>query len=154
MSLLIIKAKPNPIGKDRIGRIFTPASQLAAEWVDFQNIGTKDADLTGVSMYHLAYLQNGSTEWELVMEFSGTLQPKKIVRVHSGDPISLDQMNLEDRNGADYHLFTRKNYIWNNKKIDKPTLWHQRRKEYLDKTEYSAPVVEGKILERVNDKLV
>src|SRR5690349_3077345 len=154
MSLLITKAKPNPIGKDRIGRTYTPPVQLAAEWVDFQNNGTRAVDLAGVEMYHLAYLQNGSVEWELVIDFIGMLQPQGIVRVHSGDPISLDQMNPEDRNGADFHLFTHKDYIWNNKKVDKPSLWYKPRKEWLDQTEYSAPVTEGKILKRVNDKLV
>ena len=41
---LIIKAKPNPAGKDRVSGI-TPKKQLAAEWVDFKNIGDESFGL-------------------------------------------------------------------------------------------------------------
>lgn len=154
MSLLITKAKPNPAGKDRIGRFFTLTTQLAAEWVDFQNVTQTPINLDGVQMYHLAYLSNGFTEWELAMDFSGTLPRGEIIRVHSGNPISIIQMNPEDRDGANYHLFTGKNYIWNNNKVDEPSLWYKPSKQWVDQTKYDTPVSEGRILIRINDKLI
>jgi hypothetical protein len=154
MSLLITKAKPNPAGKDRVGQFFTPATQLAAEWVDFQNITATPINITGVQMYHLAYLQNGSTEWELAIELSGTIQSGEIVRVHSGNPIPLAQMNYEDQTGANYHVFTGKNYIWNNHRIDRPGLWYKPNRQWIDQTDYDAPVGEGRILQRINKKLI
>ena len=154
MNLLITKAKPNPLGKDRIGRTFTPAVQLAAEWVDFQNIARTPINLSGTQMYHIAYLPNGTTEWELVIELSGTIQPGEIVRVHSGNPLALNQMNYPDAIGATYHVFTGKNYVWNNNKLDKPYLWYKPTKQGIDQTYYDAYVIEGKILQRVNDKLI
>ncbi len=154
MSLLLTKAKPNPAGKDRLGRIFTPVAQFAAEWVDFQNTTKSPININEVQMYHIEYLQNGSTEWELVTDLSGTLPAGEIVRVHSGNPIPLTQMNYEDRIGANYHVFTGKNYVWNNNRIDKPSLWYKPMKQWLDQADYDAPVGEGRILNRVNQKLI
>jgi hypothetical protein len=153
MDLLIIKAKPNPSGKDRGAGAFTPAAQLAAEWVDFQNTTQGSLDLSGVQLYHWAYV-NGKGEWQIAMDFNGILKSKEIVRVHSGGKISLEQMYYEDRIGAHYHLFTGKNYIWNNDKKDYPGLWYEPKEQWLDKTEYDAYPIEGKILQRYNDKLI
>lgn len=154
MNLLITKAKPNPSGKDRVGRAFTPAVQLAAEWVDFQNIASTAINLNGTQMYHVAYLPNGTTEWELVIELSGTIQPREIVRIHSGNPMPLTQMNFQDTIGANYHVFTKKDYIWNNDKIDRPYLWYKPTQQKIDLTYYDAWPTEGKILQRINDKLI
>jgi hypothetical protein len=41
----------------------TPA-QLGAEWVQFENNGQYNVDLTGVGLYHYAYDRNGNPEWE------------------------------------------------------------------------------------------
>lgn len=154
MSLLIIKAKPNPTGKDRTRSGYTPATQLAAEWVDFKNMGESSADLRHVDLYHLAYLSNGATKWEIVTDFQGILQPNKVVRVHSGNPIPIDQMNYEDRIGVDYHIFSGKNYVWNNNQSDYPGLWYKPSNQWLDKTEYNAYPQEGKILQRYGNKLI
>jgi hypothetical protein len=84
-SLRIIRAKPNPSGKDRSGGYIRPA-QLAAEWVDFQNDGDESCSLDGITLYHLAF-QYGCRDpkWDKVMAFTGPLPPGKIVRVHSGE---------------------------------------------------------------------
>lgn len=154
MSLLITKAKPNPLGKDRTGRIFTPAVQLAGEWVDFQNTTRTALNLNGTQMYHVAYLPNGTTEWQLIIELSGTIQSGEIVRIHSGNPLALNQMNNIDAVGAHYHVFTGKNYVWNNNKLDRPYLWYKPTKQPIDQTYYDAYPIEGKILQRINNKLV
>lgn len=154
MSLLIIKAKPNPAGKDRIGTTFTPAAQLAGEWVDFKNMGYRAIDLAGVEMYHWAYLTPTTGEWKLVTNFHGVLQPGQVIRVHSGNPIPLYQMHSVDQVGANFHLFSGKNYIWNNSKKDFPRLWYKPTSQWLDQTEYSAYPGEGRILNRVNSQLI
>lgn len=152
MSLKIIKAKPNPAGKDRIGN-FTPQAQLAGEWVDIKNTGQQEMNLGNIRLYHYAYRPNGN-EWEIVRYFSEILPPGKIIRVHSGKEISPGLMRIEDFVGADYHVFSDKNYVWNNDKKDYPRIWNAATKQWLDKTYYDAFPPEGKILQRVNNKLI
>src|SRR5947208_7764207 len=113
-SLQIIKAKPNPTGKDRY-RSFIPPRQLAAEWVDFKNDGNERYPLGGISLHHIAFQPScRDGKWREVMTFKGELESGKIVRIHSGNQIPLSDMNVEDTLGADFHLFTGLNYIWNN----------------------------------------
>jgi hypothetical protein len=150
--LRIIKAKRNPRGKDRYGS-YTPPAQLAAEWVDFENNGNEKYMLTDIALHHIAYqlfCRNG--KWDQVMSFTGLLDPTKIVRVHSGTKISLTDMQLEDITGADFHLFTGKNYIWNNDCGDSAGLWNGV--AWIDKASYDPNPPEGRILRRVGDKLV
>ena len=150
--LQIVKAKPNPMGKDRTqGQ--TPKKQLAAEWVDFKNGGDESYDLQSVSLQHIAY-QPGCRDgkWAQVMTFKGFLKPGEVVRVHSGSEIPPSEMYPEDATGATYHLFTGKNYIWNNDCGDTAGLWDG--KVWIDKASYDPYPVEGKILLRQGDKLI
>lgn len=151
-SLRIIRAKPNPRGKDRAGT-YTPPVQLAAEWVDIQNDGNEPFPLEPIILCHLAY-QPGCREpkWEKMTPFTGTLQPGKIVRVHSGSAIPLTEMHPVDILGADHHIFTGRNYVWNNTCGDAPALWDGRM--YEDKAGYDPQPPEGVVLHRVGDKLV
>lgn len=153
-NLLITKAKPNPAGKDRIGRTLTPAIQLAAEWVDFQNISNISVKLDGTSLYHWAYTLGTNGEWKLVTNLSGILKSGEIVRVHSGNPIPIWQMRQEDQIGANYHIFSNQNYVWNNDKADFPSLWYVPTRQWVDQTSYDAYPMEGKILQRINSKLI
>jgi hypothetical protein len=152
-SLRIIRIKPNPSGKDRVGR-YIPAAQLAAEWVDFQNDGTEPFLLDGIALYHLAYQpQCRDPRWETVQTFSGTLQPQKIVRVHSGEKLITDQMYPEDVAGVDHHVFTgRRIYVWNNDCGDSAALYNG--KAFEDQASYDPYPPEGVILHRQGDKLV
>lgn len=152
MSLKIIKAKPNPAGKDRI-KNFALQTQLAGEWVDIQNNGNSPVDLTNVELYHWAYKQP-EDGWGLVMNFSGELPAGEIMRIHSSGKIPIEQLALIDKQGAEYHLFSGSGYVWNNDKEDKPTLWDKKIEKYIDVTSYDAYPPEGKVLKRVNSKLV
>jgi hypothetical protein len=155
MSLQIIKAKPNPAGKDRIGRTLTPQIQLAGEWVDIKNITMQTLNMSGVELYHLSYDSNTQkSEWQKAIGFSGSLKSGGIIRIHSGKEIPLNQMMPVDVTGADYHFFTDKNYIWNNTMPDKPSIWYASTKQWIDRTFYDAYPPDGKILVRVADKLV
>lgn len=152
MGLIVIKAKPNPAGKDRLGNQ-APQQQLAGEWVDISNSGNLSEDLTNIQLYHWAY-QYPEPKWELVIKFSGALPAGESMRVHSGGKIPLDQLLAVDRQGADHHLFSGKGYVWNNDEEDKPTLWNAKTEKYVDKTTYDANPPEGKVLQRLGQKLV
>ena len=157
----IIRAKPNPAGKDRT-RILVFPQKLAGEWIDIKNEGHFDVRLNGLQVYHLAY-KAIKEEMEMVKEFrfgslfqptQGILRPGKVLRIHSGGRIPITKLLLIDRIGADFHTFTGKNYIWNNDKKDVPAIWNPRTEKWEDETWYDANPPEGAILKRVNDKLI
>lgn len=148
----IYRAKPNPFGKDRVGGV-TPAKQLTGEWIDLKSIGDETINLGGLSLYHTAY-QPGCRDpkWEYVMPLSGSLLPGQVLRIHSGGELSTYQMNPEDGAGADRHLFTNLNYIWNNRCGDEAGIYDGQ--VFLDKAWYQANPPEGLVLFRQGDKLV
>ncbi len=151
-SLRIVRAKPNPAGKDRHGP-HTPPAQLAAEWVDFNNDGTEGFPLEPITLYHVAYQPScRDPKWDKLMTFKGTLAAGKTVRVHSGNELALNQMHPEDASGADHHLFTGRNYVWNNTCGDTAGLYNGQ--AFEDKATYDPYPPEGAILHRQGDKLV
>ena len=153
-NLQITRIKPNPTGKDRGSSGTTSQSQLAGEWVDFKNIGSTAVDLAGVDLYHLAYAP-GATQgrWDKIMTFSGNLLAGHTVRVHSGSgPESV--IKPEDRVSADHHLFTGRNYVWNNKQGDSPTLFDPANEQNIDQAYYDPYPPEGQVLVRMGNKLV
>lgn len=158
-ALLINQAKPNPSGKDRLGPI-VPSAQLAGEWVDFRNSGDEPYSLAGIELQHVAYTNaypNGV--WEKVYVFAQTdvLRAGKSVRVHSGGKIDLGTLAPVDRQGADYHVFSGKGYMWNNDKSDSPRLVRKTnafQSVEVDKATYRAYPQEGKILIRLGTVLI
>ena len=153
-TMWITRIKPTPAGKDRNQFAMTSASQLAAEWVDFKNIGSTSIDLRDVELYHVAYAP-GSNEghWAKVMSFEGILQAGRMVRVHSGSgPDSV--IRPEDRAGAEHHLFTGRNYVWNNRQGDIPTLFDTMLRQNVDQASYDSYPPEGQVLVRSGIKLV
>ena len=155
MKLTIIRAKPNPAGKDRPAQGGPSVAQLAAEWVDFRNDTGVDVALGGVSLWHLTYAPGRAPEWAQIMTFSGTLPAGRIVRVHSGMKRDVSVIRQEDRDGADYHAFTGDDaYVWNNKQGDTPLLFRAAEKSTIDKASYDPNPPEGLVLVRHGDKLV
>lgn len=152
-SLQTFRLKPNPAGKDK-NRSGASATQLAAEWVDLKNVSASNINLAGVRVCHVAYKANGTREWEDVQSFSsGLLSPGKVVRIHSGSgPESA--ISQADLAGADFHIFTHKNYIWNNDKSDCCGLFASGENVPFDTACYDGPPPEGVILVRAGDKLV
>lgn len=156
--LKIIKAKPNPLGKDKPLGLLMINKKLGAEWIDIKNVGSAPVFLKDIQIYHIAY-KDGKAEWEIAKDFSNLLLPALglptglTIRLHSGSgPVSI--LNPEDVAGVNRHYFTRKTYIWNNDKIDKPMIWDKTKKVIVDQTYYDTPVMDGKILVRINDKLI
>lgn len=153
-TLQITRIKPNPAGKDRSQTGGTSASQLAGEWVDFKNIGLTAVNLTGVDLYHLAYAPGATHgQWDKVTGFSGALPAGHTVRVHSGSGPD-NVIRPEDRAGAEYHVFTGRNYVWNNSQGDSPTLFDIGQKQNIDQASYDPYPPEGQILIRSGNKLV
>ena len=155
--LQVIKAKPNPAGKDRVPRLLTTQSRLGAEWIDIKNIGSVGHSLKNIQIYHVAYI-NGKAEWKLLKDFNSALLipalPSGIImRIHSGNG-PLSALLPEDVQGASRHYFTGKNYVWNNDKIDRPMIYDSNSKNIIDQTYYDSFPEDGRILERHNDKLI
>jgi len=152
--LTVSQAKPNPAGKDHYS-VDIPNYQLAGEWVDYKNSGITDLSLDNIELYHIAYTrEKPDGEWEKVMGFQGILKVGEVVRVHSGGKTPLANIRPIDIAGADYHLFTGKNYVWNNSKSDTAGLWDTTKEVWVDKARYYANPPEGKILKRYGDILV
>jgi len=155
--LQVIKAKPNPAGKDRLSRSIFLQTRLGAEWIDIKNMSASNYQLKNIQIYHVAY-KNNKAEWESLKIFYSsilnvTLPANSIMRIHSGSgPVNI--LNTEDKLGANLHYFTGKNYVWNNDKIDRPMIYDSKNDKIIDQTYYDAPVADGKILVRVNDKLI
>ena len=150
-----VRIKPNPAGKDRTKNGTASAAQLGGEWVDVQNVCSTSVKMDGVTLYHIAYTgpRKDKPEWEKVMTFNGTLKPAEVIRVHSGSgPESA--LKTENRTGATYHFFTRNNYVWNNDKADRSALWLTGQNQPFDQPWYEANPPEGKVLQRVGDKLI
>lgn len=152
-TLRTVRLKPNPPGKDRT-RYGASAVQLGAEWVDIQNVGRSPVDLAGVRLCHVAYSRSERTgRWEEVITFKGTLPASQVMRVHSGSG-PLNQLRQEDVQGADHHLFTGKNYVWNNAEGDCSGLFEAGQSSPFDRACYDPNPPDGAVLVRVGDKLV
>lgn len=158
----IIKAKPNPAGKDRSANGASHA-QLLGEWVDLKNIGHAAVN---VSTLHLAHREfddhcrptksNPTIYWD----GSGNeiLHPGKVLRVHTGHRSQMAQMNLSDAIGAELHSYAdRSNFVLNNKCGDEISVWWKTNagewtKE--DSASYDPNPREGSVLVRSGQKLV
>lgn len=155
MAILQVKRiKPNPAGKDRSQSGATSASQLAGEWVDLRNVGSGPVTLASVELYHLAYAP-GATQgrWDKVTGFTGNLPAGHTVRVHSGSgPDSV--IRPEDRAGAEHHMFSGSNYVWNNRQGDSPMLYNAALRQEIDRASYDPQPPEGQVLVRAGNKLV
>ena len=153
-NLQTVRLKPNPSGKDRTRRGGATATQLGGEWADIQNVCDKPVKLEGVALFHVAYSADGRTrQWEKIMDFKGILQPGQLMRIHAGSGGESVLLPV-DKAGANIHLFTGGNYVWNNDKADCAGLFMNGQSEPFDKAYYATNPPEGVILKRVGDKLV
>jgi hypothetical protein len=155
--LKTVQLKPNPAGKDRTRYGGMTAAQLAAEWVDLKNVGTKTIDVAGVIVKHVAY-SPGATQghWEKVLSFgTGHLAVGQVIRIHSGKDRGTDVIRPEDLAGATFHLFTGEDrYIWNNDKADCSSLWVPGQQDPFDEAWYAANPPEGVVLIRSGNNLI
>jgi hypothetical protein len=158
----IHRAKPNPVGKDKSGN--NPiASQLLGEWVDLKNTGDAAVDLSHLNLAHREFDDKCIAKAEPKIYWSGSrgviLQPSQIVRVHTGRRRDATLMNAVDQNGVHVHEYAESgSFVLNNKCGDTLSVWWQSdadKKWHLEDTaSYAANPSEGKLLQRVGDKLV
>lgn len=153
-TLQSVRLKPNPAGKDRTRRGGAATAQLGGEWVDIQNTGAAPVDLSGVTLYHVAY--SGACDagtWQPVMNFKGILGVGEVLRVHAGHgPVAA--LHAVDQQGANYHLFTgRDQYDWNNDRGDCAALFQAGQSDPFDRAWYDPNPPEGVILTRLGTRL-
>ncbi len=154
--LTVYRAKPNPVGKDKLGN-FSPNSQLNGEWVDIYNSSGRDLNMQGVELYdHIfsaPYLCRDEGKRPFFKFGSWTFPAGKVVRIHSGKSVPIDQLSAIDRNGADYHGFTEDGYVLNNACGDKIEIYNDR-SIFIDAASYRGGLPEGSILFRQASILV
>ncbi len=157
----ILRAKPNPAGKDSSHGRPIP-QQLLAEWADLKNTGDAAVRLSSL---HLANTQFGPAcqiHKQAQIYWTGpaslTLQPGETVRVHTGRESEAWLMNQEDRLGVQYHAFAnRGSFVLNNDCGDNLGVWWQAQDEKWhrdDAASYDPYPPEGQVLQRSGDKLV
>lgn len=160
LRIQIIRAKPNPLGRDRLGRT-VPSSQLAGEWIDIKNVGTEVYGFKSIVLEHVAYPPGFPYgQWERVIDLTpaGSLAVNQTLRVHSGGRIDLSLLHQVDIQGAELHIFTGKSYVWNNDRSDTARLMFYPASPNLpfcvDQAGYTLAPREGAILQRRGNLLV
>ena len=156
----IIRAKPNPSGKDVYASGAAREDQLLGEWVDLKNIGNTVISLPLVHLCHTEFNQSCSPTTKYQKYWSGNygelLEPGQIVRVHTGKRAYASLMNAEDRAGVSLHAYAdRGTFVLNNKCGDLISVWRDPKNwTIVDKAYYEPYPPEGAILKRSGDKLV
>lgn len=158
--LQIFRAKPNPVGKDKVGN--TPkAEQLLGEWVDIKNVGTESVPFRGMSLYHTIFDSRCGTAGEVRSYWEqtgdGVLPVGKILRIHTGRRADESVMLSEDKSGRDWFDFANEqNFVLNNRCGDRiRVVWPDSAgKIWKDEASYAPALPEGVILVRQGDVLV
>lgn len=131
MSLQIIKAKPNPAGKEsgkeHDGFEASRTDALFAEWVDVKNIGDDAVNFQTMQLRHALFGEDCHTTGELELYWIGDngdfLKPSQVLRVHGGRREDAHLMAAEDQAGADWHGYAENDdFILNNRCGDKIVL--------------------------------
>lgn len=157
-SVKLLRAKPNPVGKDKILGI-PKAEQLLGEWIDIKNTGTEAIKLSDIFLSH--------TKFNNKCEMIGTdcfwigrnnfLHPERIIRVHTGNISDEHLMRQEDKiNGGWCSFANRDNFVLNNRCGDILTLTWRDFNSFpqAETVSFEANQPEGAILVRVGNNLV
>ncbi|OGI43183.1 MAG: hypothetical protein A2593_00185 [Candidatus Moranbacteria bacterium RIFOXYD1_FULL_44_9] len=154
-NLYVVRGKVNPIGKDRRG-LLTPPKQLHAEWVDVKNTSGVNLQMLGTKIADHTF--NGLCNYQgkrIVYAFPNWIMPAgTTVRIHSGDTVPVNLLPPQDRDGADWHAFTGRDYVWNNVCGDTVEIVTGDLNVLLDKASYDPRPKEGAILVRLGNKLI
>lgn len=152
--LTILRAKPNPFGKDRT-RSYAPNSQLVGEWVDIKNTSGKNLNMENVKIYDHTFTNTCGDEGKrLIFSFGSYVMPTGIIiRIHSGNKIPDSQLAPQDLNGADVHAYTGYSYVWNNVCGDTAEIRNSDNL-LIDETSYGSYPMEGRILLRQGQYLL
>lgn len=157
----IVRAKPNPFGKDVTSSGTARPAQLLGEWVDLANSGDQSVNL---SMLHLTDAQFSPTceiKHRAVEYWTGkstdVLAPGQIVRVHTGKSGDAYVMPTDDGSGVHIHAFAERGwFVLNNRCGDIISVWWIYNGQWTkeDEASYDPNPPEGAILRRVGNRLI
>lgn len=151
--LQIVKAKPNPAGRDKVYGVPKP-EQLLGEWVDIKNVGTESIPFSEISLSHTLFDNscNNTGRVEPYWKSSGgSLEVGQVIRVHTGKQSDSHLMNINDKLGCNWHGYAnRENFVLNNACGDIITVtWTDSfGATQRDSVSYNRNQPEGAILER------
>lgn len=153
--LKIWQIKPNPEGKDRYDGVSdTPVHQVSSEWIDLKYDSLVGHYIMGGVKLQKQIEKDGQVIWWDVLEFPTDIHfelgAEKVLRIHSGKLMAEAAMERQDREGADFHFFTQKSFVWSNKNAENIRILDKDGK-VLDEAAYDPWPPEGEILHR-NDK--
>ena len=156
----IIRAKPNPVGKDK-ARNSPLAAQLLGEWVDLKNVGDGGVSCSTLHLSHSEFGPGCAKREQPQIYWNGqpvTINVGEIARVHTGRSADSWQMAQTDREGVHHHFFAEKgSFALNNDCGDELAVWWKGSDDQWhreDLASYRPHPVEGKILQRVAGGLV
>lgn len=141
--LLITRALPNPIGKDRTPANQVTNDQLNSEWIEFRNETGGRLTIDGVRLNHTTFTDRCIPIQEaLVTSFNGQMPAGSSIRVHTGSGTPWDDGDVR-------HLYAGlRNYVWNNRCGDTAVL-RVADGGLIDRASYERNPPEGVVLERV-----
>lgn len=160
--LKIIRAKPNPKGKDLDSSGSPKVEKVLGEWVDIQNAGDTAAPLSIIHLCHQEFLPNGTPKQNYTSYWTGNsqeiLRPGESLRVHTGKRAYSHLMSSIDATGVSQHSFAESgHYVLNNALGDTISLfWKDNNGQWYeeDLARYSPNPPDGAILTRSGDMLV
>jgi hypothetical protein len=159
-NLQIVRAKPNPAGKDKTSSGVPKPEQLVAEWVDIKNIGDEPVRFLTMELHHTLFNERcvslNKTERYWGGGGNAELQPGETLRVHTGLKEYQSTLSAEDRGDGTWRAFDgRERFVLNNRCGDCiQVFWTGRNgKRYVDSASYDPNPPEGRVLHRRGDKL-
>jgi hypothetical protein len=156
----IVRAKPNPVGKDKAGDYPRP-EQLLGEWVDLKNVGDAAVALNQLYLARTEHDRNGVPHQKPTIYWNGLateiLLPNQAVRVHTGRSRDAWLMNSTDAAGVDRHAFADKgSFVLSNRFETSISIWWKAQNQgfqFEDRATYDSEPPEGAVLVRVGTKL-
>jgi hypothetical protein len=156
----IIRAKPNPFGKDTSGG--RPlAAQLLGEWVDLKNVGDESITASTLHLTNTEFAPGCLVKKKAQIYWNGlsnvSIRPGEIVRVHTGRSSDLCHMQATDKEGVTHHCYAERGlFVLNNDCGDNLGLWWTNAEKWFcdDSTRYRPRPTEGRILQRIGSELV
>ena len=161
-TLRIVRAKPNPKGKDLDSLGSPKPEKVLGEWVDIYNQGDAEVNLSRIHLCHQEFLQNHVPKDGYTPYWNGgigeILKPGQSIRVHTGKKAYSYAMDSVDATGVNYHSFAEKgHYVLNNACGDTISLfWKDASNNWQreDLVKYAPNPPDGAILIRSGDMLV
>ena len=142
MSILyVVRAQPNPRGKDTLWSGAATNQQLNEEWVEFEAVGG-DRNLTGDVVTHVTFSAHCRTTGsdELIKFSEGTLSVGRRLQLHTG-------FGTNGWVGVTFHMYLGRSwFVWNNACGDRATVSYNGR--IIDSAAYAPRPPEG-VLERI-----